>query len=78
MRFLVDAQLPPALGQLLKAAGYECEHVSDVDLGGADDAPIWSYAAACGAILLTKDEDFASRRAARPDGRSACGLDPGR
>ena len=58
MRFLIDAQLPPALAQQLAARGHQAEHVSRVGLRGASDDAIWQYAARAGAILLTKDEDF--------------------
>lgn len=68
MRFLIDAQLPPALARLLTNAGHECEHVVDVGLREADDAPIWTYAVSCGATIVTKDEDFANRKAARLGG----------
>ena len=61
MRFLVDAQLPPALARLLSAQGHRAEHVGDIGLRDADDSPIWRYALANEAILVTKDEDFAHR-----------------
>lgn len=66
MRFLIDTQLPPALARLVKGAGHECEHVIEVGLREADDAPMWTYAVSCGATIITKDEDFANRKAARP------------
>jgi len=62
MRFLVDAQLPPALARWLTAAGHEAEHVGDIGLGGAGDHAIWSYALASGAVIVSKDEDFAQRK----------------
>jgi predicted nuclease of predicted toxin-antitoxin system len=61
MRFLVDAQLPPALARLLTALGHTAEHVADVGLRDADDSPIWSYALTHQAVILTKDEDFLKR-----------------
>lgn len=61
MKFIVDAQLPPALARWLCEQGHEAEHVQDIGLGEAEDSPIWRYALAQGAVLLTKDEDFASR-----------------
>ena len=63
MKFLIDAQLPPALAGWLREAGHEAEHVEDVDLRKADDRPIWNYALKAGAIIVTKDEDFAERSA---------------
>jgi predicted nuclease of predicted toxin-antitoxin system len=68
MRFLVDAQLPPALARWLVAAGHEAEHVGDVGLGGALDQAIWAYAESLGAIIVSKDEDFAQRKVLRNAG----------
>lgn len=62
MRFLIDAQLPPALARWLSSQGHEAEHVVDLRLAGADDRSIWQHAAASGAVVITKDEDFALRR----------------
>lgn len=62
MRFLVDAQLPPALARWIVSQGHEAEHVADCGLDTASDAAIWDYAAAAGAVIVTKDEDFAQRK----------------
>ncbi len=40
MRFLIDAQLPPALARLLASHGHVAEHVADIGLRDADDSPI--------------------------------------
>lgn len=40
MRFLVDAQLPPALARWLTAKGYEAEHVADVGMASSSDIEI--------------------------------------
>lgn len=61
MKFLVDAQLPPALARLLDAAGHEAQHVKDIGLRDALDAAIWDQALRIGAAVITKDEDFAAR-----------------
>lgn len=61
MRFLVDAQLPPALARMLASHGHLAEHVGDVGLMEADDSQIWRYALENKAILVTKDEDFSHR-----------------
>lgn len=61
MRFLIDAQLPPALARWLAGLGHEAAHVF-VGLAGADDRLIWARAAETGAVIVTKDEDFALRR----------------
>lgn len=61
MRFIVDAQLPPALARFLAAAGHTAEHVADIGLRDADDSPIWDYALKHKAVIVTKDEDFPHR-----------------
>lgn len=61
MRFIVDAQLPPALARLLSSHGHQAEHVGDVGMRDADDSPIWNYAVEHGAVIVTKDEDFPYR-----------------
>jgi predicted nuclease of predicted toxin-antitoxin system len=61
MRFLIDAQLPPALARLLEAHGHVAEHVADIGLRHADDSSIWAYAITHKAVIITKDEDFPQR-----------------
>jgi predicted nuclease of predicted toxin-antitoxin system len=61
MRFLIDAQMPPALARLLEAHGHIAEHVADIGLRHAEDSPIWAYALTQQAIIITKDEDFPQR-----------------
>jgi predicted nuclease of predicted toxin-antitoxin system len=61
MRFLIDAQLPPALAGWLVANGHEAEHVGDRGMQTAPDTVIWDYALATSAVIVTKDEDFARR-----------------
>ena len=60
MKFIVDAQLPPALAQCLARLGHEAEHVANVGLLGADDRSIRQYAAKHNLVVITKDEDFTS------------------
>ena len=62
MRFLVDAQLPPALARWLAANGHTAEHVADRRMEAASDSAIWDCAQQEAAAILTKDEDFALRR----------------
>ena len=62
MRFLVDAQLPPALARRLEALGHIAEHVADRGMVSASDEVIRDHAASVGAVIVTKDEDFAVRR----------------
>ena len=61
MRFVVDAQLPPALARWLASQGVEAEHVFDVGLAEAPDAVIWQQAMERVAVVVSKDEDFALR-----------------
>jgi predicted nuclease of predicted toxin-antitoxin system len=63
VKFLVDAQLPPALARWLREAGHDAAHVEDVGLREATDGPIWEHALRTGAAVVTKDEDFAARAA---------------
>jgi predicted nuclease of predicted toxin-antitoxin system len=66
--FLVDAQLPPLLAEALRQAGCEAVHVIDLGLQAATDEQIWDEAISHSAVLITKDRDFALRRAATNDG----------
>jgi uncharacterized protein (DUF433 family) len=69
MRFIVDAQLPPALARFLTANGHEAEHVGDRGLQSASDRTIWDFALQENAAIVAKDEDFAQGKAlaaARP------------
>jgi predicted nuclease of predicted toxin-antitoxin system len=57
-RFLIDAQLPPALAERLAGEGFEASHVDRIGLGGASDLTIWRQAPALADALITKDVDF--------------------
>jgi predicted nuclease of predicted toxin-antitoxin system len=63
VKFLIDAQLPPALARWLREAGHEAEHVEDVGLREASDSAIWARSLQSGTVIVTKDEDFAARSA---------------
>jgi predicted nuclease of predicted toxin-antitoxin system len=69
MKFVVDAQLPPALAAWLRDKGHDAVAVREIGLREADDGDIWSYARAERAIVVTKDEDFGRLAAAAPDAR---------
>ncbi len=62
MRFLVDEQLPAALARWLVAKGHAAEHVAERQLQAAADGAIWDYAVQAGAVIISKDEDFAQRK----------------
>ncbi len=53
MKFLGDAQLPPALARLLGELGPEAVAVRDVNLREAEDGPIWQYALEHGTVIVT-------------------------
>jgi predicted nuclease of predicted toxin-antitoxin system len=55
LRFLVDAQLPPALARRIQALGHSAEHVFDYGLATASDEAIRGYAAKTNAVIVTKD-----------------------
>jgi predicted nuclease of predicted toxin-antitoxin system len=58
VKFLVDANLPPALARWLASEGHEAHHVSDFGLEGMSDRVIWKHAVETQAAIVTKDEDF--------------------
>ncbi|MCP4286498.1 MAG: hypothetical protein GY792_18965 [Gammaproteobacteria bacterium] len=58
MRFLVDAQLPPALARWIESQGHFAEHVADLGLADASDISIWQTAKESGATIISKDADF--------------------
>lgn len=62
MKFLIDAQLPPALCGWLRERGHEAAHVSEIGMISASDAEIAARAEAEGAVLISKDEDFVTLR----------------
>jgi predicted nuclease of predicted toxin-antitoxin system len=59
VRFLVDTQLPKALAVRPSELRHETEHVLDIGLAQSKDTPVWRYAQQKGAVVVTKDEDFA-------------------
>lgn len=61
MRFVVDAQLPPALARWLAQQGHEAEHLFDRFPPGTTDTTIWHEALRLDAVIVTKDEDFQQR-----------------
>jgi predicted nuclease of predicted toxin-antitoxin system len=58
VKFLVDANLPPALAQWLASEGHEAQHVADLGMQASADREIWQHARDSGACIVTKDEDF--------------------
>lgn len=68
MLFLIDAQLPPALARWLAAKGHQALHVADRQMETASDSAIWEFALRTSAVIVTKDEDFAQRKALTGNG----------
>jgi len=68
MRFIVDTNLPPALSEWLIKRGHDAVHTTSVGLAAAPDLEIWRYAVQNEAVIVSKDEDFALLKAAKPDG----------
>ncbi len=61
VKFLIDAQLPPALARFLSANGLHSIHIADLGAKEATDSWIWNKAVAENWVLVTKDEDFSLR-----------------
>ncbi len=62
MRFLVDEDLPSSTDSLLRQHGHEAIDVRDMELRGATDAEIATYAQKHGLYLLSGDMGFADIR----------------
>ncbi len=57
----LDNQLPPALAPWIRATcDVECVPIRDLDLHRASDIDIFLAARAAGAVVVTKDADFAA------------------
>jgi len=54
--------MPRSAGGLLQGLGHVVDHVRDIGLGSAPDAQIAANARKSGAVLLTRDMDFADIR----------------
>jgi len=58
VKFIIDAQLPPALADWLVKLGSDAQHVEELGLREADYAEIRDFAHQLGAAVITKDRDF--------------------
>lgn len=58
MRFLVDAQLPPALAGWLVSRGHEAQHVLEIFEASAPDTVIAGASRESGSVVISKDADF--------------------
>lgn len=59
MNFLVDQMLPVWLADWIGENGHDADHVRRIGLASADDTRVAGAAQARGAVLITKDGDFA-------------------
>jgi predicted nuclease of predicted toxin-antitoxin system len=61
VKFLIDAQLPPALARWIERQGHRATHIFEIGLERGKDGPIWEHARNDNAVIITKDEDFTDR-----------------
>lgn len=66
MHFLIDADLPRSVGDLLQRYGHEATDVRDIGMRSALDVTIAQHAQREGVCLLTGDFDFSDIRAYPP------------
>lgn len=74
MKFLIDAQLPPAFADWLCLRGHDALHVATTVGANASDDDIWKQAEREARILVSKDRDFAHWVASRRAGPRVIGL----
>ena len=65
MRLLIDENLSPRAARLLREAGHDATHVTEVGLGNTDDTEILDAAADGAHAIVTADTDFGALLAAR-------------
>jgi predicted nuclease of predicted toxin-antitoxin system len=61
MKLRLDENLSPRLVGLLVAEFAGSEHVRSVGMASAPEPAVWSYAAAQGLVIVSKDSDFQHR-----------------
>ncbi len=66
-RFLIDNQLSTALARWLETKGCQADHVLTLGLAQSPDADLWQHAAREGAVIVSKDEDFARMTLLQPE-----------
>ena len=64
MKLLVDMNLSPSWVSVLKQAGHDAVHWSDVGAPGAEDEELMAWARQRGYVVLTNDLDFSAILAA--------------
>ena len=74
MKFLIDTQLPAKLAELLRAAGHDVVHTSQLPEGNrTTDAALATLADQEERVVVTKDRDFRDTHLLRPLTSSAAG-----
>ena len=68
MKFIVDAQLPPALAEWLRGQGHDAVHAMNSVGVHAPDSVVWDAAKREDRVIVTKDRDFAVWASARRAG----------
>ncbi|HUK67618.1 MAG TPA: DUF5615 family PIN-like protein [Streptosporangiaceae bacterium] len=58
MRFLVDENLSPRVGELLAKAGHDAAQVRDLQAASAPDSAVMTLAADDAWVILSADTDF--------------------
>lgn len=58
MKFLIDNNLSPLLGDALKAAGHDAVHLRDLGMQAATDHAVLEHARSDERILVSADTDF--------------------
>ncbi len=58
MKFLLNMNIPPALGPLLVSDGHEWQHVANLGMARASDAAILAQAKSRGECVITHDLDY--------------------
>jgi predicted nuclease of predicted toxin-antitoxin system len=66
MHFLIDADLPRSVGDVLRRYGQQVTDVRDIGMRSASDATLAQHAQQQGWCLLTGDFDFSDIRAYPP------------
>jgi predicted nuclease of predicted toxin-antitoxin system len=61
VKLLLDENLSPRLLEPLSSLYPGSQHVTDCNLGGADDNAVWEYAKTNGFAIVSKDSDFTER-----------------
>lgn len=58
MRFLIDMNLPPEIGEWLRSEGHDAVHARDIGLSDWSDRDLFAAAAKDRRIVVTFDLDF--------------------